>query len=182
MFDLTSTGGQGRPPVPAEPSRGRIDTPIGGLDEGPDWRRAIAALRRHIWMIIVATGLAGVAGWYASRMIAPLYEAHATIWIDEGNRRTDRSPLAPSDLFDAQGWAELLTSNAVLDTVVAQLHLFVRPDERETRPEVVLGNHGNRPCASGTIRSGERQRRAALCTARRQGPGDRNRDAGRLDW
>ena len=127
MFDLTSTGANGRLPVPAEPPRGRVDAPIGDLDSGPDWRRALHALRRHVWMILVITGLAGVAGWYASRLILPLYEARASIWIDEGSRQNDRSPLAPSDLFDAQGWVELLSSDAVLDTVVTRLHLFVAP-------------------------------------------------------
>ena len=127
MFDLTSTGANGRLPVPAEPPRGRIDAPIGEVESGPDWRRALKALRRHVWLILVVTALAGVAGWYASRIIRPLYETHATIWIDEGTRRNERSPLAPSDLFDAQGWVELLSSDAVLDTVVARLHLFVTP-------------------------------------------------------
>ncbi len=125
MFDLTSTGAKRRLPVPAEPPRGRIDAPIGDLDEGPDWRRAIAALRRRAWLVVAFTALAGAAGWYASRLIQPLYDARTTIWIDEGSRGADRSPLAPSDLFDAQGWVQLLTSNAVLDTVVAQQHLFV---------------------------------------------------------
>ena len=111
MFDLTPTGANARPVVPAEPPRGRVEAPIGDLESGPDWRRAFAALRRHIWAILVVTGIAGVAGWYASRLILPLYVAHASVWIDEGNQRNDRSPLAPSDLFDAQGWVELMTSN-----------------------------------------------------------------------
>ena len=125
MFDLTSTGANGRPPVPMEPQRGGPSVPVGDLDGGPDWRRAISALRRHIWLIGLGTMLAGVAGWYASRLIVPLYAARTRIWIDESGRGAGRSPLAPSDLFDAQGWVQLLTSDAVLDSVVAQLHLFV---------------------------------------------------------
>jgi capsular exopolysaccharide synthesis family protein len=139
MFDLTSTGANGRPPAPIEPRRGSVDAPIGNVDGGPDWRRAIMALRRHVWLILLATILSGGAGWYASRLIVPQYAARTTIWIDESGRDAGRSPLAPSDLFDAQGWVQLVTSNAVLDTVVARLHLFVSTPNAPVDPKLFAG-------------------------------------------
>ncbi|HEU4988963.1 MAG TPA: polysaccharide biosynthesis tyrosine autokinase [Gemmatimonadaceae bacterium] len=125
MFDLMRDGANGRAPVPVDASRAPAALPLDpAADAGPDWRRAAAALRRHKWSVLVVTALAAAGGWFAARVVPPQYEARATIWIDESDQRADRSPLAPGDLFDAQGWVELMKSNVVLDSVAVERRLF----------------------------------------------------------
>jgi capsular exopolysaccharide synthesis family protein len=110
-------------PYDAAPA-GRSLTPV-PAERSPDWRRAVNALRHRKWLILTFTALAGAGGWFAARIVKPQYEAHTTIWIDESTRANDRSPLAPGELFDAEGWVNLMQSDAVLDSAVAVDRLYL---------------------------------------------------------
>jgi capsular exopolysaccharide synthesis family protein len=80
---------------------------------------------------VLATA-AGVFG--AAKFLHPEYEAHTAIWIDQSGRTAGPAPLTSAPLFDAQGWAQLLVSNTVLDTVVVEQHLWVSTASRALSP------------------------------------------------
>src|SRR5918992_2634425 len=101
---------------------------------GIPWRRYAAAVRRYRWMISGITAAGAVLGFVLSRTVKPEYETRARIWIAQEAFRPgeDRAtPLGERQILDASAWAELLTSNVVLDSVVQQMSLFVAPKKRE---------------------------------------------------
>ncbi|HWC73505.1 MAG TPA: polysaccharide biosynthesis tyrosine autokinase [Gemmatimonadales bacterium] len=98
------------PPPPPEPS---------------DWQRYLTSVLRHKWLVLAVTLLGTVAGIIGTRFLDPRYTAKSILWVDVAVGR-DRG--VPSDQqLDSRGWVELVTSNAVLDTVVRDQRLFVRP-------------------------------------------------------
>ena len=101
---------------------------------GIPWRRYAAAVRRYRWMIAGITAAGAVLGFVLSRTVRPEYETRARIWIAQEAFRPgdDRAtPLGERQILDASAWAELLTSNMVLDSVVQEMSLFVAPKKRE---------------------------------------------------
>jgi tyrosine-protein kinase Etk/Wzc len=101
---------------------------------GIQWRRYGAAIRRYKWMIASVTAAGAVLGFVLSRVVKPQYETRSRIWIATETFRSgeDRvTPFGERQLLDASAWAELLTSNMVLDSVVQQMSLFVAPKKRE---------------------------------------------------
>ncbi|MFN2564888.1 MAG: GumC family protein [Gemmatimonadaceae bacterium] len=103
---------------------------------GIPWRRYGAAIRRYKWMIAAITAAGAVVGFLLSRAARPEYETRSRIWIaaeafQPGDERERSTPVGERRLLDASAWAELLTSNTVLDSVVQQLSLFVAPRKRE---------------------------------------------------
>ncbi|HET8712190.1 MAG TPA: polysaccharide biosynthesis tyrosine autokinase [Gemmatimonadales bacterium] len=98
------------PPPPAEQS---------------DWQRYFNSVMRHKWLVIGVTALGTLAGVIATRFLDPRYTAKAILWVDVAVGR-DRG-VQSDQLLDSRGWVELVTSNAVLDTVVKQRRLFVTP-------------------------------------------------------
>lgn len=103
-------------------------------DDGLDWRRYLAALLRHKWLIMLGLGLGLVAGVLAERTLEPTYSVQSTIWIESSNRGTDGDavPIRPSQLLSSSGWVDLMRSFAVLDPVVEELRLYVEPADPET--------------------------------------------------
>jgi len=103
---------------------------------GVPWRRYGAAIRRYKWMIAGITAAGALGGFLLTRMTKPEYEVRSRIWIasetNQFRRDDDRvTPLGERQLLDAPAWAELLTSNTVLDSVVRQMSLFVNPRRAE---------------------------------------------------
>src|SRR3989442_12204027 len=93
-----------------------------------DWRRALSAVLRFKWMILLVTLLGTAAGVAATRVVRPIYSAQATVWIDVAERRgPDRGPIRPGQLLDPQAWVDLLKSYVVLDRVVRDQRLFLEP-------------------------------------------------------
>jgi succinoglycan biosynthesis transport protein ExoP len=121
---------------------------------GIPWRRYAAAVRRYKWMIAGVTAAGAVAGFVLSRTVKPDYETRARIWIAQDAFRSgdDRvTPVGERQLLDASAWAELLTSNMVLDSVVQEMSLFVAPSKREDADLFT----GNTPFRSrGTLQPG----------------------------
>lgn len=114
--------------------------------DGGDWattapghnalERPIAAVRRYLWLIVIATVAAGALAALGSRFITPEYEVRATVWIANASPRPgDRSgPIRPQELLNANGWVELFRSYRVVDEVVRKLSLYVTPVAEEDKP------------------------------------------------
>src|SRR2546426_1961026 len=97
-------------------------------ESGLDWRRALSAVLRFKWVILLVTVLGTAAGVAATRVVRPIYSAQSTVWIDAAERRTpDRGPIRQSHLLDPQAWVALLKSYVVLDRVVRDQRLFLEP-------------------------------------------------------
>ena len=96
-----------------------------------DWQRYVAAVSRNRWLVLVVTVVAAAVGVLGTRFLGDRYYAKAILWVETAApRTTDRDGLGSSsaELMDASGWVELVTANAVLDSVVRELHLFVIPE------------------------------------------------------
>jgi len=96
-------------------------------DDGLEWGRVWAAVKRFKWLIFAAAVLGCGLGVVASRLVPPVYLAQATIWIDESDRRaaTDRGPMGPTHLLDPEAWVDLLRSFEVLEDVVRDQRLYL---------------------------------------------------------
>ena len=131
-------------PVPRQPEgsapvvlRSRTPTPE-PEDAGPDWRRIASALWRFKWVVILMVAAGVGAALAATRVLRPAYVAQANVWIDvpnrNGNAGTDRGPIRPGALLDADAWVELMRSYIVLDQVVRDLRLYFEVKSPGDRP------------------------------------------------
>ncbi len=115
-----------QPPVPAAPAESSI--------LGNALHRTIAALKRYKWLILATTVFGSAVGFVLSKMIAPKYQVNASVWIREQNTG---GPIQPPGLVSTNlGWADLIMSQAVLDSVVVRLALFAMP--QTVRDTVVM--------------------------------------------
>lgn len=108
-----------------------IDTtlPPPGAGDGLDLRRYLEALRRYRWWIIAAVVLGTGAGAWVGSRIPAVYEAQATIWIEETSSGDLRAgPIRTAQLLHTTGWIDLLRSFTVLDHVVTDLRLYLQPE------------------------------------------------------
>jgi tyrosine-protein kinase Etk/Wzc len=92
-----------------------------------DWRRVLGAIVRYKWLILLVTLVGGLAGAAATRFVKPQYQAQATIWIDQADRRgaDARGPIRQGQLLEPDAWVDLLRSYIVLDRVVRDQRLFL---------------------------------------------------------
>ncbi|HEX7937458.1 MAG TPA: Wzz/FepE/Etk N-terminal domain-containing protein, partial [Gemmatimonadaceae bacterium] len=100
-------------------------------DEGPDWRRAWNAIRRHATLVIAIIAVGVGASVLVARHWHPVYRASTTIWIASQNEVQGRSaqlgPIRQDQLLQWESWIDLLRSYAILDPVVHDLNLNVTP-------------------------------------------------------
>lgn len=102
-------------------------------DEGAglDVRRYLAALLRYKWMLILASILGAAAGFVIARIQDPVFQSASTIWVESsgGERGSGREqgPISTGALFSAQGWVDLLKSNAVMEPVARLQRLYLLP-------------------------------------------------------
>lgn len=98
--------------------------------DGPaiEWGRYLSAVRRHLWLILLVTGIGSAGAVFMARGVQPEYVAQATIWI-EGSDRTsaERGPIRSGELLRSYAWIELLKSYEVLDHVVTEQRMYVYP-------------------------------------------------------
>jgi len=137
-------------PNPDRPDDGAVPAPVpwqertpGGYqasweepeDESFDWRRYLAAVLRNKWLIVLGTLVGLGAGFLAYQSTEPTYSVESTVWIESANDRSagDAAPIRPSQLLSSSGWVDLMRSFAVLDPVVEELRLYVRPHDRTHR-------------------------------------------------
>src|SRR5438876_12267066 len=108
-------------------------------EPGPDWRRIMSALLRFKWVValMVIVGLSAAVA--ATRVLRPIYQAQANVWVDVPDRRGEgasdaRGPIRQGALLDADAWVELLRSYVVLDQVVRDLRLYLEVKRPADRP------------------------------------------------
>lgn len=99
----------------------------GGFEQetGPDLARLVEGLWRWKWLVLAATAIGVGVGIYLMQQAEPVYETQATIWL--GPSDENQGPIEPADIFEGQGWADLLSSQAVLEPVAREQKLFVQP-------------------------------------------------------
>lgn len=98
----------------------------GNQPSGPDWRRTFAALWRYRWLIGLTTFAGLLAGFVVSQVMHPVYQAQATIWVDQGDPRDRSSAFGRGDrLLGENAWSDLLTSYTVLENAVRNQRLFL---------------------------------------------------------
>lgn len=116
-----------QPPLPAGPSESSA------LSNAV--QRTFSALRRYKWLILATTVFGAAIGFVLSKTIKPKYQVNASVWVRENRRQT--GPIEPPGLVTANlSWIDLVTSQAVLDSVVVRLALFAGP--HNMRDTVVL--------------------------------------------
>lgn len=97
----------------------------GGRDTGLDWRRLLHSLWRRKWIVLAASLAGVVAGMFLMQRSQPLYQTRSTIWLGPADEQS--GPIRPAEIFEGQGWADLLSSQAVLEPVVEERRLYVSP-------------------------------------------------------
>lgn len=97
--------------------------------EGLDWKRLLYVLWERKWWIALATAVGIAAGFYLSNRIEPVYESRGTLWL--GAESGGRGPIEGVDVLEGRGWADLLSSAAVLEPVVRDLRLNLTPASPE---------------------------------------------------
>src|SRR5213080_2713211 len=96
-----------------------------------DWQHYFGAVRRRKWTVVLVTCLGTALGLFASRLLHPPYSATALLWFETKDRaaaaRDPRSASEADELLNPSGWIDLVESNAVLEEVVRQRRLYLRP-------------------------------------------------------
>lgn len=149
--------GSGAPGFP--PPASMDDEDEGG---GLDPRRLILGIWRRKWLVLAFGVLGAAAGFGASRLVKPIYEAQASIQIPAIVRSAGSNPLMRSaPILEGTGWVELLRSFAVLDAVVTQRRLFIQTSSAEElalldslaiTPDLIPGTYRVESPTSTTVR------------------------------
>src|SRR2546421_9726236 len=105
-------------------------TSRGGAHGETDWEHYFGAVRRRKWTVIGVTLLGTAVGLLASRLLHAPYSATALLWFETKDRAAgSRDPRASEgdELLNPSGSIDLVESNAVLEEVVRQRRLYLRP-------------------------------------------------------
>jgi succinoglycan biosynthesis transport protein ExoP len=94
--------------------------------EQSDWHRYLMAVMRHKWVVLGVTLLGTIIGVIGTRFLDPRYTAKAILWVETAVGR--ERGVQSDELLGHDGWVQLVTSNAVLDSVVKQQRLFLHPE------------------------------------------------------
>ncbi len=127
-------------PVPGHNGGGLAEVPADGppgpylsdwdLDNGSEAgqgltpQRALLALRRFWWLILIAALLGVAGGFVAYRMVAPVYTAGAEILVS-GEREGNAQPIAADPLMQERALLDLLKSPEVVEPVVRRERLYL---------------------------------------------------------
>ncbi|HEY5032347.1 MAG TPA: Wzz/FepE/Etk N-terminal domain-containing protein, partial [Actinomycetes bacterium] len=99
--------------------------------------RDYGRLLRKRWLLIVACLLlGGAAGYGASALATPIYEARSQLFVSAQSSGVSLSDANQGSLFTQQrviSYAQIVNTPAVLAPVIAQLHLNMTTDELATR-------------------------------------------------
>ena len=87
-------------------------------------KRHAATVLRYKWIVLGLTVLGSALGFYASRQASPKYTALVTLWF-EAPSDPDRGPIQAEGLLENAGWAQLMRTPAVLDSVVLAERLYI---------------------------------------------------------
>ena len=94
--------------------------------DGVQWGRYISALKRYRWFMLVVVLLGTGIGIGITRFIDPEYVARSTLMVQGGEGKN--GPIQSNKLASGSAWLQLLSSFAVIDTVVLKKSLFVEPN------------------------------------------------------
>jgi len=126
--------------LPAAPTSPRAEFPVGtggahllqspgtkSEADAPQLSRYIAALKRYKWLLLVILAVGSAASVMAARFVKPQYEVHATIWLAaETPQGRTVGPFRAGELVNSTAWPDLMTSYAILDSVVLKARLYVQ--------------------------------------------------------
>lgn len=133
-------------PTPMESAHFRPPgPPMGGGDGG--WnpheeeggsgiRTYLGALYRGKWILLAAAIVGGTAGYVHTRsvQITPEYAAQGSVWIQGNGTGGTSGPIVTGGLLEAGAWRDLLVTYQVLDPVVMEHRLYVRPVDGDDLP------------------------------------------------
>jgi polysaccharide biosynthesis transport protein len=100
--------------------------PTPNVAPASDWQQYMASIARHRWIVLAVTIVGTALGVAATRFLPPKYAARAILWIDATVDERGREVVA-DQLVGTPSWTELVTSNAVLDSVVQRHRLYLEP-------------------------------------------------------
>jgi succinoglycan biosynthesis transport protein ExoP len=86
----------------------------------------LAVARRWWWTLLVATWVAGMAGYVVADTIPPTYEAETQLLV--GPYNTDRDTLAAAGAL-VQTYSELVTTSPLLESAIAEAQADLTPNE-----------------------------------------------------
>jgi capsular exopolysaccharide synthesis family protein len=93
------------------------------------WGRYVAALNRYKWLILAIILVGAAVGWTASGLVRPVYQAEGKIIImGSGGLPMGGGPVRSAPLVAPQHWQTIFVDPIVVDSVVARLALYVRPE------------------------------------------------------
>jgi polysaccharide biosynthesis transport protein len=136
---LTPAGANNTDLAPAQqwgpPLAGGGDNYDDGAEQPTNWHRYLAALGRYKWLIAIITILGTVGGVVATRLIAPEYESHATLWIapDEMTHSMNGGG-GNGELLPTTAWTDLFKSLRVTQAVVIKRKLYLHYAGTDDRP------------------------------------------------
>lgn len=138
MTDHPLTRSTSAPPPEPSPRRAGSERSIeyadfGDEKEGVDFRRYVAALFRYKWMILLSA-LLGAGGAYLSwGNVDAEYVAQGSLWVSVDNS-DGAGPIITDGLLPAPSWVDLLRSFSIVDPVVMDEKLYVRPGRAADLP------------------------------------------------
>ena len=103
--------------APAAPAQSTLGEQLG---------RFSSAIRRYKWLILAIVAVGSSAGFLLTRLVSPKYTVNGSILIRK--QIGSAGPIsAPGLISDPNSWVDLTRSFIVLDQVVDELGLYVRP-------------------------------------------------------
>ncbi len=115
-------------------------TPMAAAPEAPppnDWKRYLRIVSRHKKLVALVTIVGTVLGFVGAHFLPQDYAVKSILWVErqKQDRPDDGHDVVYSEVsnttIDAAAWSQVVTSNAVLDSVVYQMRLFVVPKHPE---------------------------------------------------
>lgn len=92
--------------------------------EGADWSHIARLLWQGKWWILVALALGTAAGHVGSRLVAPVYQASTTVWVEAPETRG--GAIRAGEVLGGEGWASIYNSYAVMVPVAERERLYLR--------------------------------------------------------
>jgi capsular exopolysaccharide synthesis family protein len=121
------------PPAPAALSVPFIEA-SGGREPASDLLGYFVSLREHRWLVLVLVLLGTAAGMWGAGRLRPQYATTSVLWLERGEAAGARGAGSAAFSTMPAGWTGLLTSNAVLDTIVREQRLYLRATPETIRP------------------------------------------------
>src|SRR5512138_3790831 len=94
-----------------------------------DLRQYLALFLRWWWLIVLATVLAGAAGYLVSTQMTPIYQASTTLLINEApsDKTADYNNVLTSQRL-ATTYAQMITKRPIFEKVISRLSLALSPE------------------------------------------------------